>query len=137
MILQKRQNRKNRNYFKYVGFVVLCFGLSLILTSAYILLSPYIFGNPLLSPIGHNYKSNGQDIKSLLLKQKIKFSKISTATDSSYMVYLTDGGTAIITPNKDLPAQVLSLQIILSRLTIEGKRFKSLDFRFDKPVVSF
>lgn len=135
-MLQKR-NRKERKYFKYVGFLFLCLGISLILTSAYILFSPYVFGNPFISPIAKNFKSQNADVKSLLEKEKINISSFSIATDSSYMVQLEDGGAVILAPDKDLLIQVRSLQIILSRLTIEGKRFKTLDFRFDKPVVSF
>lgn len=77
------------------------------------------------------------DIKSLLKKEKIQFLAVSVASDSSYLVYLQGGAEAIISPKKNLLEQVRSLQIVLSRLTIEGKRFKSLDFRFEKPVISF
>lgn len=135
-MLQKR-NRKGQKYFRYVGFLFLCLGIALILTCSYILFSPYIFGNPFISPLAKNFKTQNSDIKSLFVKEKINISSFSVATDSSYMVELASGGTVILASDKDLYWQVRSLQIILSRLTIEGKRFKTLDFRFDKPVVSF
>ncbi len=133
----KRQNRKKGKYLKYLGILFLLLGASLILTAAFILLSPYVFSNPLISPISRNFKSSKADIKSILEKQKIDISSFSVATDSSYLVSLSDGGIVIFSASKDLAEQARSLQIILSRLTIEGKKFKSLDFRFDKPVVSF
>ncbi len=133
----KRQNRKKGKYLKYLGILFLLLGASLILTAAFILLSPYVISNPLISPLPINSKTNKTDIKSLLEKQKISISSFSVATDSSYLVSLSDGGIVIFSASKDLTEQARSLQIILSRLTIEGKKFKSLDFRFDKPVVSF
>lgn len=135
-MLQKR-NRKDRKYLRYLGLLFILLGVSLVFAAAFIFLSPYIFKNPLISPIAQNLKSQNPDIKSILAKEKINVSEVSVATDSSYMVNLVDGGTVIMSPNKDLVEQVHSLQIILSRLTIEGKRFKTLDFRFDKPVVAF
>lgn len=136
-MLPKRKNRKSKSYFKYLGIILTLLGFSLILSSTFIFLSPYILGNSFVSPLPKNSKSKTQDVRALLASQKINVSSFSVATDSSYMVVLKDGGTVILAPGKDLAAQVRSLQIILSRLTIEGKRFKILDFRFDKPVVSF
>jgi len=52
-------------------------------------------------------------------------------------VELRDGGELILSSKKDLENQLSSLQLILSRLTIEGKKLKKLDFRYDNPVVSF
>lgn len=134
---RKRKNRKNLKYLKYLGIVFLLLGILLILTSVYIFVSPYVLKNPLVSPLPKNIKTYNGDIRSILEKEKIKFSKVSIATDSSYMVFLSDGGVAILSSRKNITDQVRSLQIILTRLTIEGKKLKNLDFRFDKPVVSF
>lgn len=38
---------------------------------------------------------------------------------------------------KPLDNQIASLQLTINHFTIEGKQFKRLDFRFDKPVVEF
>lgn len=136
-MLQNRKNRKNRKYIRYVGTLFVLVGAALVLYTAFVLANKYIFKKPILSPLPKNYKSQGQDIRNLLEKERVKFLEISIATDSSYMVSLDGGGQAIISPRKNIEEQVRSLQIVLSRLTIEGKRFRSLDFRFDKPVVSF
>lgn len=136
-MLQNRKNRKNRKYIRYVGTLFVLVGAALVLYTAFVLANKYIFKKPILSPLPKNYKSQGQDIRNLLEKERVKFLEISIATDSSYMVSLDGGGQVIISPRKNIEEQVRSLQIVLSRLTIEGKRFRSLDFRFDKPVVSF
>lgn len=81
--------------------------------------------------------TNRSEINDLLQESGIAFTSVESANDSSYLVNLKDGGQVIITQNKNVQNQISSLQLILSRLTIEGKRFKSLDFRYDKPVVLF
>lgn len=136
-MLQNRKNRKNRKYLRYVGALFILLGAALTLYTAFILVNTYILKKPVLSPLPKNFKSQNHDLRSILEKEKVKFFGISIATDSSYMVSLDGGGQAIISPRKNIEEQVRSLQIVLSRLTIEGKRFRSLDFRFDKPVVSF
>jgi len=112
-------------------------GISMLVTSFFILNSYWILKKPILSPLGKSYKKPENNLTILLKNAKINISNFEVATDSSYMVSLVDNGTVIFNPLENLDLQVRSLQIILSRLTIEGKRFKSLDFRFDKPVVSF
>lgn len=136
-MLQKRKNRKNRKYFRYLGIILVILGALLISYTAFVLASTYIFAKPIVSPLPKNFKSQNINLEELLKKERIKFLQISTATDSSYLIHLEDGATAILSPRKNLLEQVRSLQIVLSRLTIEGKRFKSLDFRFDKLVISF
>ncbi len=136
-MLQKRKNRKNRKYFRYLGILFTILGISFISYTAFVLTSSYIFAKPVMSPLPKNFKSQNVDIKELLKKEKIDFIEVNRATDSSYLVHLQDGATAILSPKKNLEQQVRSLQIVLSRLTIEGKRLRSLDFRFDKPVIAF
>lgn len=77
-----------------------------------------------------------ENLKTLLSKNNISFSQIASS-DSAIIVWLVGGEEVILAPNASLEKQISSLQLILSRLTIEGKRFARLDFRFDKPVVSF
>jgi hypothetical protein len=80
---------------------------------------------------------NRNQINDLLQKSGIPFASVENGNDSTYLVNLKDGGQVIIAQDKNVQNQISSLQLILSRLTIEGKRFKSLDFRYDKPVVLF
>lgn len=136
-MFSKNRKRKNKKYFKFLTFIFLFTGILLLAVSLFILNSYLFFGKPLISPIGKSFTKPENNFMSLLKNAKINVSSFSVATDSSYMVSLVDNGTVIFNPSKNLDMQVRSLQIILSRLTIEGKRFKSLDFRFDKPVVSF
>lgn len=48
------------------------------------------------------------------------------------------GGTKIIFgPDKDESVQISSLQLLLTRFRIEGRKPTIIDLRFDKPVVRF
>ncbi|MFH1833074.1 MAG: hypothetical protein ABH816_02795 [Candidatus Levyibacteriota bacterium] len=77
-----------------------------------------------------------KNLEQILAKNNIKFDLIKLASQSSVLVILLSGEEIIFSKVKPLEAQVSSLQFILSRLTIEGKRFSRLDFRFEKPVIS-
>lgn len=95
-----------------------------------------------VSPLAPNYKINSVssgDKSSQLLSKKLKeknieFEKIETK-DNLQRVLLSNKSEVIMSRDKDIDSQLASLQFILARLTMEGKGFKSLDLRFDKPVV--
>ncbi|MDP2637855.1 MAG: hypothetical protein Q8P26_02245 [Candidatus Levybacteria bacterium] len=65
------------------------------------------------------------------------FSEVVVLGDSSYIVSFPKSGQARLSSQKDIGEQVSSLQRILRQLTIEGKSFENIDFRFKEPVVSF
>jgi len=95
-----------------------------------------IFNKPIISPLPQGEPSQGSNLEALLKKKNIPFTSISHSSDY-YSVMLADGGEVFVSSKKDLTLQINSLQLILSRLTIEGKRIKSLDFRFDKIIIKF
>lgn len=95
-----------------------------------------IFNKSIISPLGQNKPSQISNLEALLKKANVPFSSITSSSDS-YIIVLLDGGQVIISSKKELTVQINSLQLMLSRLTIEGKRIKSLDFRFDKPIINF
>ena len=90
-----------------------------------------------ISPLAKNKLSKLNNLENQLSKEKILFTSVSASADGSFTVKLKDGGEVILSSKKDIGSQLSSLQLILSRLTIEGKKLKILDFRFDNPVVSF
>jgi cell division septal protein FtsQ len=73
-------------------------------------------------------------LKKLLVENQIVYTNIK-ASDGAYTISLSDGSEVIFSSQKDMVLQISSLQFILSRLTMEGKLFKRLDLRFDKPVI--
>ena len=69
--------------------------------------------------------------------KNISYISIETAKDLSLIIKLDKERQVIIDPDKDINQQLSSLQLILSQLKIEGKLFKRLDFRYQKPIISF
>ena len=122
--------------FFFVLFAISGIGLSFL---------PWFSGAPYVSPIpktllfGKNIPFFREDpesqLKKALLEAHIQFSSISAMSDASYSVMLENGEEILFSTKKSFTGQISSLQLILSRLTIEGKRFALLDVRFDKPVI--
>ena len=115
--------------------VILSIGLLVLVCSLYLFST---FWKPLfVSPLAKDNTSQRQDIRILLTASRITFSKTAKMQDLSYRVDLASGISVFISSKKDLSLQVSSLQAILKQLTIEGKEAKSIDFRFDKPIILF
>ncbi len=90
-----------------------------------------------ISPLAKSKVSRLVNLENELSKNQISFSAANANQDGSYTVKLLAGGEVILSSKKDIGSQLSSLQLMLSRLTIEGKKLKTLDFRFGNPVVSF
>jgi hypothetical protein len=134
----RRRLKKEQSKYKYKVFFIAIFVIALfILTGEYLLLN-FSFGSVnLISPIAKENRSKLLTLQAVLDKKQIQYASFSLNSDGSYSVLLKDGSEIILSEKKDLNSQLASLQLILSRLTIEGKKLKKLDFRFDNPVVSF
>ncbi|MBI1982442.1 MAG: hypothetical protein HYY87_04140 [Candidatus Levybacteria bacterium] len=127
--------RKNRKTKKGLIIIFLLFLFFLVLGFFYNFLGRSTFVSPLPSNDASFFEA--ENIEALLKKNNISFSEIKSSTDSSILVRLATGGDVLFSSTKSLSEQVSSLQPILFRLTIEGKRFKNLDLRFDKPVIRY
>ncbi|MCL6096492.1 MAG: DUF4988 domain-containing protein [Patescibacteria group bacterium] len=134
----KKRKLKNR-FFQQIKIFLLAFvGMLVLLGAVYLSFLLFLPKKALLiNPLAKSTNTRYYQIGDLLQKSGIVFSSIERRQDASYVINLKDGGEVILTENKNVQNQISSLQLILSRLTIEGKRFKSLDFRYDKPVVLF
>ena len=134
----KKRKIKTRLFQQIKLFLIALMGIFIFFGVVYLIFF-FLFPQKQLfiSPLALQKNVNRNQIDDLLEKSGIAFTSVENAKDSTYLVNLKDGGQVIITQNKNVQNQISSLQLILSRLTIEGKRFKSLDFRYDKPVVVF
>ena len=127
---------RNRKSFKkkYIIYILL---LIILGCSAFFLNLNFFSRRPLfVSPLGK------ADISQTLIEKKLKdnnilFSDIKFLPDSSYVINVSDSGQIRFSQTKDVEKQISSLQRILKSLTIEGKPFKSIDFRFSEPIISF
>ncbi len=136
------QKRKNRIIFQrlFISFgVFLCTLLLCVLLFGW----KYLVGERVTSPLA-SYGSSGDKatdsivytIKSFCEENKIPCSNISES-QGGVTITLDNGSSILLSSQKDLQKQLTSLQLTLSQLTIEGKQFKKLDFRFEKPFATF
>lgn len=144
--MKKNISRKKRRYvvwFKRVVLVLL--GITLIFLArelyTFITKPPYVSPVPaIISRITQtsDLVEKKEALVRLLQEKKIAYTAIAQANDKNVQVIiLPDESHVVVTLQKDLSVQVSSLQLILSRLTIEGKRFSRLDVRYNKPVIVF
>jgi len=140
-MFRRRLKKEKSKYRLKIFFVVLLVLSATVIISEY-LLTHFAFGRTVyISPVAkssNSHLSSSNSLENLLTQNKIDYDAVSVGSDgTSYTVNLTAGGEVILSSKKDLGSQLTSLQLILSRLTIEGKKLKTLDFRFDNPVVEF
>ena len=137
----KRKNKRTRKTriiksFLFIFFLVLLSGIG---TFFYILQARI----PLyISPLAQNVlggMATDEDkkldtLKNGLRKLHIDYDSIAKSRDY-YIITLKNKSEVIISDHKNISDQLSSLQFILTRLTMEGRAFRQLDLRFDKPVM--
>lgn len=112
-----------------------------------LIICTYFFGKNLLaninitSPLSQKSpNSNSSDltlsqVKSFCDSKKIPCKNITQNSDT-ITITLDNDSIILLSLKKDIKSQLTSLQATLSDLTIEGKQFKVLDFRFEKPFIT-
>jgi hypothetical protein len=138
MFRRRRRLRREKTKSRIKLGLIALFFLIVLLSLFEFLYINFSFGKaPYLNPLARNRNSNTQNLEKILDKENLNYLSVSENKDGSFLIFLKDGGEVILSSKKDIKSQLSSLQLILSRLTIEGKKLKSLDFRYDNPVVSF
>ncbi|PIR80382.1 MAG: hypothetical protein COU25_00385 [Candidatus Levybacteria bacterium CG10_big_fil_rev_8_21_14_0_10_35_13] len=138
MLQRKRRLKKNKSSYNtkialFAGF------MALVISSAVFIIVYFFYSEnaQYINPLSVNKNSPKIIIEDMLESSNIKISRSVIGSDDSIEVELKQGGKIIFSSKKDLKKQISSLQLILSRLTIDGKKLKILDFRYDNSVVSF
>lgn len=91
---------------------------------------------PFLHSIGIKNEDNKKpEIETFLKKNAISYSGVKQIGRTTYEISDTASKIVYITSEKDVSKQLSSLQRIVSRLTMEGKKYTRLDLRYDKPVI--
>lgn len=134
---KKRFNKESRikRLKLLLGLFFIFTGVSIL--SFYLYTNFYLNSYKYINPIWQDNNSTQVKLDDGLQKNKISFEKILKNEDGSFTVNLRNGSTVIFSPKKDITKQITSLQLVLARLTIEGKKLKVLDFRYANPVASF
>ncbi len=85
---------------------------------------------------GNNTFSIAAHMEDLCVKYTIHCTNINIQNDTA-TVSLDPGEQVLFSLHRDVSKQFASLQLTIGHLTIEGKRFSRLDFRFDNPVITY
>lgn len=143
MLLYGQRRRKLRPLLRYI-FITL-FGAFLLFGICW---GMYIWHKntvKILSPLAHTTPAQKQKdtstvesvITQSLQNHKIDFLGVKAEKDGTATIILKNNAKVIVSTQKDIESQIASLQLTIANLTIEGKQFQRLDFRFDRPVVTF
>lgn len=71
-----------------------------------------------------------------LKKAEIQVISFSLLNEREFEASLS-GGTKVFLKSEEITRQITSLQVMLSRFKIEGRRPQKIDLRFEKPIVVF
>lgn len=81
---------------------------------------------------------NAWDFEKILRENKIEYDSVKEEQETgSVIVKLKNNTLVIFSSYKDINWQISSLHNIISRLTIENRVPKRIDFTFDKTIVNF
>lgn len=138
----KRKTKNERKKTKPLLFFSAIVLIVLTILVTYVLYNQYVSMNRFISPFpasfsskpGYSHKEAIKELRQELMLQKFSISSI-TPSYESYIVTLENGEEVVFSDKKPFALQVSSLQLILTRLTIEGKAITRVDLRFDKPTV--
>ena len=137
--LSRNKNIRHPNFFqrhhKGIGVGLIFIGLIELIITGYLIFLP----DPVISPIPLSFQgkrpalddSSVIALKKMLSKYEISYDQIYTTKEGDYIIKLNPDGEVLLNQN------AASLQLVLARITMEGKRFSRLDFRFEKPVIVF
>jgi len=100
---------------------------------------PILLLRPVPSGLAFNLPSESvegriQHIREFLDDEHILYTDISIASDSAIVVSLNENGDIYLS-QEHYAEELTSLQVIVSKLTMEDKRFRRLDLRFKRPVI--
>src|SRR5579872_2362660 len=137
------RSKRSKGKYKRIGAFFIVLGLLMILICLTLLplyLLGWAFKEPLfISPVNMTADSSNSFDLSQVLKDELQNSKIDYSElsyqNGVYKIILKNGSVVYFSPNKNIKEQIASLQLIVANLTIEGKSFSSLDFRYDKPII--
>lgn len=137
MFIKKKSIRREGKYWNLKNALgLLIFAVSISLFSSFIYLRFFQDSGFYINPLLPQGIYSNDVVEKRLNEKKIEFKKI-TQEEGAVRVILKDDSEVIFSSKKDVGTQVSSLQLTLSRLTIEGKKLKIIDFRFSNPVISF
>jgi hypothetical protein len=128
--------RKRKRGMMIVSTTIILLGIASLSAFAIWIRTPSTLMSPLASDMSVNQRSQyTTTLLNALEQASLHVREDHTASMSSTRIILESGIEVYFSQTKPLDEQIASLQLILNRLTIEGKRVSRVDFRFNNPVV--
>lgn len=130
---KKITNKRRQRLLKYILILTVFLGLIFLIKYLSAVKIPIYLDlkkSLILSPLG---KDDIKQLQNILTQYNLEAVSIRRLPDS-YEIAL-NSGPVVIFSSSDFEAQAASLQLILNRFKIEGRRIKFIDLRFSKPVV--
>ncbi len=137
--VKEKKEKKLKKLFKLLGIVIaIIFAVSAILYGIRYLLIVTVFSNKtiILNPQSTSSIGN-EDVEKTLRANNIAFQELAISSVSGMIKFRTNDVQVFISSQKKIDEQILTLQAILRRLSLDGKRPTLVDLRYNKPIVKF
>jgi len=140
MVGRKVKRETKRVFFRILIVSIVITASVLLVLSIKNLLPLLKFGNeqknPIVRPVSKVATAN--DLSKMLSdKNFIMESLIEGSSSGAIIGKIKDGPRVYFSKNKEAGWQVLSLGLILNKLTIDNKKPVLIDLRFEQPIVKF
>lgn len=93
----------------------------------------YLFSHSLIRPIGND--DNVTKLTTILSQANLAIVTLEEVNNTSVVASLSGEVKVTFSLEKDLSSQVATLQVILGRFRIEGRKVHRIDLRFNNAVV--
>lgn len=114
-----------------IGVFGVCFGLWFVFKGH------NTIKNPLAKSNQKSTYTIANKLQNLCVQAHLNCTAITINSDNTATITIDTDEQVFFSLQKDLSQQFASLQLTIAHLTIEGKRFSRLDFRFDNPVITY
>lgn len=138
-LLKEEKKKRSRKFYLLSVISSGLIGIVLMVVGILLIMNEPLFTSPLpmlMSWGSENVKEDVQkSIEKILKEKSIEYTVVKKESADRYSIQLQDNGLVFINPEKGVTGQLSSLQVVLQRLTMEGKKFKRLDLTYDRPVI--
>jgi len=123
-----------------LGFIFIFF-LAFLVFFGWVVKNDFKIGDrSLVIPVGEKNIEKQTEIrlKNFAFEENLILSKVQLEDEGRALMAVFSGELiCLFTLEKEIESQLASLQFILWRAKMEGKSLKTVDLRFDKPVVKY
>ena len=137
--IRKRKLRKVYGYL-FISSGLFCLVLALCMSVFYIthpkarLISPLSAVNTMV--FGTSDNQFIMQVQQLCQTYNLACNNFTSSNDDTISFEVEDH-KIVLSTKKSISQEMASLQLTIRQLTMEGKEFRGLDFRYDRPVISY